>query len=327
MFTLNHLLADVTVKSVQDIQTSTADVLPRNDLKQRCVGPFGLQLIGLSRIHRRALDVSQSHHVVSDLLNLRPVDHTRQPRGWRDLLKNLLPRSWGSREAKTLAVTRWFLRRLTSSVDYDLPGTIVNDVPGGYWVPRVAIRSLLFVNCWEVTMKPLNKKERGVGVSTWDVSFWFLLFNHPKYPSYTWLLTITGCGVTVVGEGEAFFTVLAGTFSGSTIGEGPAVAWIGATFFCCVPALFLRRGAGQELLSFWLPAVRKCKTACSLSEDVTQTFTKNTMTHTISWASFLRLREPVYSPLWKQDQVRYEVSTFNDDLGPLCTLMDAKRKF
>ncbi len=40
-----------------------------------------------------------------------------------------------------------------------LPGTIVNEVPGGYWVPREAINSLLFANCGEVTMKPWKKKE------------------------------------------------------------------------------------------------------------------------------------------------------------------------
>lgn len=36
----------------------------------------------------------------------------------------------------------------------NVPGTIVNDVPGGYCDPREAMNSLLLAICEEVTIKP-----------------------------------------------------------------------------------------------------------------------------------------------------------------------------
>lgn len=62
-----------------------------------------------------------------------------------------------------MAHNHWWERKgnelLRDILHSRLPGTIVNEVPGGYREPREAISSLLFTKCGEVTMKPCKKRK------------------------------------------------------------------------------------------------------------------------------------------------------------------------
>ena len=71
----------------------------------------------------------------------------------------------------------------------------------------------------------------------------------------TWLLTITGCGATVVRVGAAVLTAFPAIFNGSIIGDGPMAGWGAGSFTSCFSALFLWRGGGSGLLSLWSFAV------------------------------------------------------------------------
>lgn len=132
-----------------------------------------------------------------------------------------------------------------------LPGTIVNEVPGGYWLPREAIKSLLFARCGEVTIKPWNKKQNKSPLNRC-----FCLLDRKYYfnTNNTWLLTIRGCGVNVVRLGAVVFTAFPATLNGSIMGEGPLAGRGAGGLTSCFPARLLWGGGGLGLPSFWLLA-------------------------------------------------------------------------
>lgn len=76
--------------------------------------------------------------------------------------------------------------------------------------------------------------------------------NH-SLTNNTWLLTITGCGVTVVRLGVAVFT---GKFKGSIIGDDTMAGWESGGFLPCFFGLLVWGGAGFDLSSFWVLAIR-----------------------------------------------------------------------
>lgn len=171
----------------------------REGLKGLWGGSVWLQLTRLCWVHSRTLDIWQCHNIVANLLHLRPVDSTRYHCGWRDLLENLLLTSCKREDTQfyktqnkwiNKTVERTFTCKTITILNLDLPGTIVNDVPGGYWAPREAINSLLFVNCGEVTIKPWKTNKEKNHPHQFLTFCSCLVFNgikkhlNPKIPDY-----------------------------------------------------------------------------------------------------------------------------------------------
>lgn len=171
-----------------------------------------------------------------------------------------------------------FTHKRITILNWDLPGMIVIDGLGGYAAPKEAIKSLLFVNCGEVTIKPWKNKQKSPlsasvpSACSYHFVFWYLETLKCKN---TWLLTITGCGVTVVRLVGTILFVFPGIFNGSTIGEGTTAGWGGGHFTSCFAALFLWGVGGLEgFPSFWLFAVRTLRGA-KIGNSTTTTTTRN----------------------------------------------------
>lgn len=135
----------------------------RNGVKWLWVGTVCLCQIRMWGKHNRRLDVWQRHNVFGDLLHLRPVDnagydwiHCR----WSNLLKKLLLTSWKAEHREHQIKHETGTPKSSDDFLYvirNLPGTIANLVPGGYWDPRGAINPVVLDSCGEATIKPWHK--------------------------------------------------------------------------------------------------------------------------------------------------------------------------